>query len=99
MARNKYKIIVLIIGLLVALLMAYMTLGKQKDTGSKTVVMHPVMGDVMLTVVTTGVVEPQNRLQIKPSIGGRIEKILFREGDRVKTGDILAWMSSTERAA
>src|SRR5262249_40126931 len=44
-------------------------------------------------------IQPQNRLEIKPPIGGRIEKILVEEGHIVKTGDILAIMSSTDRAA
>ena len=59
----------------------------------------PEIGNIQLTVTTTGVVEPQNRLEIKPSISGRIEEILVKEGSVVKKGDILAWMSSTERAA
>ena len=59
----------------------------------------PVIADIQVTISTTGVIEPQNRLEIKPSIDGRIEKVLVREGDRVKEGQILAWMSSTERAA
>jgi macrolide-specific efflux system membrane fusion protein len=42
---------------------------------------------------------PQNRLQVKPPVGGRVETILVQEGQDVKTGQTLAWMSSTERAA
>jgi macrolide-specific efflux system membrane fusion protein len=38
-------------------------------------------------------------LEIKPPVNGRIETILVQEGDKVKTGQVLAWMSSTERAA
>ncbi|MBN1871324.1 MAG: efflux RND transporter periplasmic adaptor subunit [Candidatus Omnitrophica bacterium] len=72
---------------------------KEKNGSEKTKVINPVIGDIVLTVMTTGVVEPQNRLEIKPSISGRIEEILAYEGDKVKKGDILAWMSSTERAA
>lgn len=60
---------------------------------------RPEVGDIILTVTTTGVVQPQNRLEIKPSISGRIEEILVQEGSMVKKGNILAWMSSTERAA
>ena len=60
---------------------------------------HPVVGDIRLTVITSGVVEPQNRLEIKPSINGRVEEILVREGDKVKKGRVLARMSSTERVA
>jgi macrolide-specific efflux system membrane fusion protein len=58
-----------------------------------------VMGRVRETISTTGAVLPRNRLEVKPTVGGRIEEILVREGERVKTGQILAWMSSTERAA
>lgn len=55
--------------------------------------------DIVQTLVTTGVVEPQNRVEIKPPISGRVEEILVREGDTVRKGDILVWMSSSERAA
>lgn len=56
-------------------------------------------GDLTVTVQATGLVQPQNRLEIKPPIAGRMEEVLAREGEKVKRGQILAWMSSTERAA
>lgn len=52
-----------------------------------------------VTILSTGVVGPQNRIEIKPPIAGRVEQVLVREGQRVKKGQILAWMSSAERAA
>ncbi len=55
--------------------------------------------DMTITVLSTGTVAPQNRLAITPTVPGRIEKILVAEGQDVKKGQILAWMSSTERAA
>ncbi len=58
-----------------------------------------VHGDVEATVMATGIVQPQNRLEIKPPIAGRAEEILVREGQAVRKGQILAWMSSGERAA
>src|SRR5271170_4470385 len=51
------------------------------------------------TVEATGSVSPLNRVEIKPAIGGRIEKLLVNEGDKVTQGQIIAWMSSTDRAA
>ncbi len=51
------------------------------------------------TILSTGLVAPENRLDIKPPLSGRVEKILVKEGDKVKRGNILFWMSSTERAA
>ncbi|MBK8575364.1 MAG: efflux RND transporter periplasmic adaptor subunit [Elusimicrobia bacterium] len=56
-------------------------------------------GNIELSVLTTGDVRPRNRLEIKPPIPGRAEEILVREGDTVRKGQILAWMSSTDRAA
>ena len=61
--------------------------------------LNPEIGVIYNSVSTTGVVEPQNRLEVKPSISGRIEEILVSEGDRIYKGDVLALMSSTERAA
>jgi macrolide-specific efflux system membrane fusion protein len=55
-------------------------------------------GEITLKVLATGTVQPENRLQIKSSISGRAEKILVVEGEKVKKGQILAWISSTERA-
>jgi macrolide-specific efflux system membrane fusion protein len=43
-------------------------------------------------------VQPENRLEIKPPIPGRVEEVLVDEGQQVKPGQILAWMSSSERA-
>ncbi|WPU63602.1 efflux RND transporter periplasmic adaptor subunit [Peredibacter starrii] len=56
-------------------------------------------GDLKVTVDATATVSPQNRLEIKSPVAGRIEEILVKEGDVLKRGDILAWTSSTERAA
>ena len=56
-------------------------------------------GNLDRTVLSTGEVLPQNRLEIKPPIAGRIDKVLVNEGDQVSRGQIIAWMSSTERAA
>ena len=55
--------------------------------------------DLNITILSTGVVAPENRLEIKPPIAGRIERVLIQEGQKVSKGQILAWMSSTERAA
>lgn len=48
---------------------------------------------------TTGEVSPRNRVEIQPSAGGRIEWILVEEGDKIKMGQVLALMSSSDRVA
>jgi macrolide-specific efflux system membrane fusion protein len=55
-------------------------------------------GELTVKVTTTGEVKPYNRVEIKPPIAGRVEEILVEEGDPVQKGQILAWMSGTERA-
>lgn len=56
-------------------------------------------GSLTVMISSAGEVKPQNRLEIKPPIAGRVEEVLVREGQEVKQGQVMAWMSSTERAA
>ncbi len=62
-------------------------------------VVTAALGPIEETVEATGAVAPLNRVEIKPPIQGRIERLLAGEGDSVKAGQILAWMSSSDRAA
>ena len=59
----------------------------------------PAIGSIQTAITATATVQPQNRLEIKPPINGRIDEILVQEGEMVKEGQVLALMSSTERAA
>lgn len=56
-------------------------------------------GNIEIGITAYGEVRPRNRLEIRPPFSGRIEEVLVREGDMVNRGDILAWMSSLDRAA
>lgn len=56
-------------------------------------------GDIAISILSTGTVKPKNRLEIKAPVPGRIDRVLIKEGSVVRKGQILAWMSSTERAA
>jgi len=62
-------------------------------------IVRPEVSDIRMTVSTTGTVEPRNRLELMPTVAGRIDTIKVREGNRVRSGQVLALMSSTERAA
>ncbi len=55
--------------------------------------------DISIKVRVNGSVQPRNRLPIRPQVSGRIEEILVVEGQRVKQGEIIAWISSSDRAA
>ncbi|HRY29099.1 MAG TPA: efflux RND transporter periplasmic adaptor subunit [Elusimicrobiota bacterium] len=69
----------------------------EERRASRTV--EAVLGPLEVSVEATGEVVPLNRVEIQPPIAGRIEKLLVDEGDRVKEGEVLAWMSSSDRAA
>lgn len=57
-----------------------------------------VTGNLRLTVQATGTVQPLNKVSILPPVGGRIDKIIVLEGRSVHKGQVLAWMSSSERS-
>lgn len=56
-------------------------------------------GRIEVTVQSTGNVQPRNRLEVKPPLAGRAEQVSVQEGQTVKKGQVLLWMSSSERAA
>ncbi|MFH1458069.1 MAG: HlyD family efflux transporter periplasmic adaptor subunit [Candidatus Omnitrophota bacterium] len=99
MRKNKKKII--FVALILAAAGAFYFF-KIKPEGANTEVIKevkPVLGAIRNIISSTGTVLPKNRLEVKPPVNGRIEEIRVQEGDIVKAGSTLAWMSSTERAA
>ncbi|MCE0497493.1 MAG: HlyD family efflux transporter periplasmic adaptor subunit [Methylacidiphilales bacterium] len=56
-------------------------------------------GPMRVTLRETAVIEPEHRLNITPPIPGRIDSVNVANGERVKQGQVLAWISSTDRAA
>jgi macrolide-specific efflux system membrane fusion protein len=99
MFKNKSVVIISIVAISLSVVFFVYRLRTNSNGEFTEQEIHPVVGDIRLAVMTTGVVEPQNRLEIKPSMNGRVEEILVDEGDKIRRGQILARMSSTERAA
>lgn len=101
MTKNKKRIIFFFISAAIATTFFLVLIKKKEMKGSNEgfTVINPSLGNIYSSISTTATVQPQNRLEIKPPINGRIEKILVKEGEKVKAGQIVAWMSSTERAA
>jgi len=99
MRKNKLKISLILAAILAVcgFVVARQQLKKPSDEIAR--VVTPAIGNIRLIISCTGTVLPKNRLEVKPPVNGRIESILVKEGDKVKAGQILAWMSSTERAA
>lgn len=95
--KNK-KWIYIIVGVLVTAVAGYFIYSKRavRVTYKEHVIEK---GDLEVTILATGTVQPENRLEIKPPVAGRIDRVVVEEGQKVYKGQTLAWMSSTERAA
>ncbi|EOQ95262.1 biotin-lipoyl-like domain protein [Leptospira wolbachii serovar Codice str. CDC] len=95
----KIKFVFITIVIVIVSVMIYLFgFGKSKSN-TKLESSKVFRGDLVVTVRATGTAIPKNRLEIKPPIAGRVESILVNEGTHVGRGKIIAWMSSTERAA
>jgi len=99
MRKNKLKLFFVTVIILVIAGVFVTRIKQKKPSDEMTKEITPVKGSIKTFISCTGTVLPKNRLEIKPPVNGRIERILVQEGDKVQTGQILAWMSSTERAA
>lgn len=96
MSKNKFPVLFFFLTLFM-ISVYFSGCSQKKEVQYKTV--KPFYGSIQLDISTTGKVSPKNKLSLMPSISGRIDRILVREGQRVYQGQTIAWMSSTERAA
>jgi len=99
MRNKKLKITFLVLGITIVAALTIIKIKGKGSNGEITQDISPTTGAIRVFISTTGTVLPKNRLEVKPSVNGRIESILVQEGEKVKQGQMLAWMSSTERAA
>jgi len=95
---TKKKIIIAAVAVIALAAIYYFFLRKKHEqtTYEPTKVTRESLSVVILS---TGTVQPLNRLEIKAPIAGRAEDVKVDEGDKVKKSQILLWMSSAERAA
>jgi len=56
-------------------------------------------GPMRVTLRESAIIAPEHRLTVTPPIPGRIDTIEVANGVAVKQGEVLAWISSTDRAA
>ena len=99
MRKTKLKIIFIVLVLLGIGAAVYIKLKGKTTSEEITNEITPRIGEIKISISTTGTVLPKNRLEVKPPVNGRIESISVQEGEKVKVGEALAIMSSTERAA
>lgn len=98
MSNKKLIFVILILTALATLFYLKMRPSKSEN-GVIVKEIKPAIGAVQNIISTTGTVLPKNRLEVKPPVNGRVDSVSVREGEKVETGQTVAWMSSTERAA
>jgi len=96
---SKKKKILVLLAFGVFLLLVLRGFLKNGSNGKSYVEVKVERGNIQPTILSTGTVSPENRLEIKPPIAGRIDSVLVQEGQEMKKGQMLVSMSSTERAA
>jgi len=99
MRKNKFFVVLGIIGVVIAGVVVIGRFRSSEVSREEVREVTPQRGTIENFITTTGSVLPKNRLEVKPPVNGRVESVLVQEGQMVKTGQTLAWMSSTERAA
>jgi len=97
--NKKLKIILVIAGVLIVGVFVVFKLKPKANTDDLIKEVMVTRGTIQTIISTTGTILPKNRLEVRPPVNGRIESVLVKEGQQVKVGQTLAWMSSTERAA
>jgi macrolide-specific efflux system membrane fusion protein len=95
-SRKKLIIAIAVVAVMVA---AYFLFFKKKGTQITYEPAEVTRESLSVVILATGTVQPENRLDIKAPIAGRAEEVKVVEGQTIKKGQILAWMSSSERAA
>jgi len=98
MKKSMYIAAVVVISAVVAVCISCSGKGKRKGDGDGADYICVQTGSVSAVIDTTGVVQPRNRVQIRPPVAGRMEQVIAEEGHAAKQGEIIAWMSSSERA-
>ena len=96
----KKAAIIFAVFLILGIIITYQLKGKKEKVEVINYVPYTVStADVKEVIDTTGEVSALNRVEIKPSVSGRVDTLLVNEGDTVRKGQVLAYLSSSDRVA
>lgn len=95
---SRKRIVILVLALVVTAAggaLGVRALGRRRSP--KPARTHTVQrGDVEIKVTETGTIEPLKKVEVKSKVGGRIARLLVKEGERVPAGALLAEIEPTE---
>ena len=77
------------IGVLLVIVLIWLGM-KNKKSAMEYETEKPFKTTIVKKTVATGIVTPQEEIEIKPQISGIVDKIYFEEGAKVKKGDLIA---------
>ncbi|MFM7322769.1 MAG: biotin/lipoyl-binding protein, partial [Armatimonadota bacterium] len=69
---------------------------RRKGAAPKVGVAVAVRRDVVERTVAVGIVEPADRIEIEPKVAGRVQGLVFREGEPVAKGTVVASIRNAE---
>ncbi|MDD5101401.1 MAG: efflux RND transporter periplasmic adaptor subunit [Endomicrobiaceae bacterium] len=95
----KRKIIIALIIVILCFVVYKLFIKKEKLVQASYMPVTVALSDVKEIINTTGEVSALNRVEIKPSVAGRVDTLVVNEGDKVRKGQILAYLSSSDRVA
>ncbi len=99
MTKSKILLIFIAVIVIAGAGWVWRTKTNKRSAGQSMRTVAVTEGPIQASIDAMGAVTPLNRVEIKPPIQGRIDMLLAEEGDNVAEGQILAWMSSSDRAA
>ena len=99
MKKKKWIYMISIIAIIGAVILFFGKSKNERAGHQKFKTIQVKRGDLDVKILSTGTVGPENRLNIQSPVAGREEQVLVDQGFNVKKGQILAWVSSTERAS
>ncbi len=95
--KKKTMVIVIAVTVFVAAGVFYFK-RQQKQKAPQWTELRLTKANINVVAQASGTVLPENRVEIKSAISGRVDRVVVNEGQKVRKGQVLAWMSSTERA-
>lgn len=87
--------------LILSTLLALVLLVSACQTPAQQAASQPVKvtrGDLTITISGSGTIETPHKLDLTFGVGGRIEKLLVKEGDQVKKGELIAQLETDSLA-
>ena len=98
MKKNKWFIIFIIVFIIIAVsFFAYKKVEKKKAVSENYRSAEVKKDNLEVTITATGVIKATTQIDIKSEIGGKVIELPCKEGDTVKSGELIAVIDNTQQ--